>query len=150
MNTAAQKVMRWGSRLAVLLYRRSNGRIAGSARGLPVLLLTVPGRRTGKLHTVAVSYFEKDGSYLVTGSAGGMKDDPQWMKNLRATPTAHIRIGAREVDVRVHVTDPEQRDELWRDVVTAQAPFFAGYQEKSGRVIPIAILEPREGPDRAA
>ena len=134
--------MRAANALAVALYRRSNGRIGGSAKGTPVLLLTAPGRKTGTPHTVAVAYFEHNGGYLVTGSAGGAKRDPQWIRNLRATPRAHIQVGAEQIDVEVRVTHAAERDELWRNVVTAQKPFFARYQEKAGRLIPVAELTP--------
>jgi deazaflavin-dependent oxidoreductase (nitroreductase family) len=147
MNRVGKQVMRTANRLAAFLYRRSNGRIGGTIKGTPVLLLTAPGRRSGLPRTTSVTYFEHDGAYVVVGSAGGMKDDPQWFKNLRATPTAHIQIGARALDVGVRIARGDERDQLWRDVVTARAPFFNRYHEKSGRVIPIAVLEPAPGSD---
>lgn len=149
MNPVLKKVMSTANRLAVFLYRRSKGRIGGSAKGQPLLLLTAPGRKTGQPRTVSVTYFEHNGSYVVAGSAGGMKTDPQWIKNLSATPSAHIQIGAAEMDVKVRIAQGEERDALWRDVVTAQAPFFAGYQAKTGRTIPIAFLDPAPNADPA-
>jgi len=142
MNAMMKKVMRGANALGVSLYRHSNGRIGGKAKGTPVLLLTVHGRKTGTPHTVGVSYFEHDGGYLVTGSAGGTKHDPQWIRNLRVAPEARIQIGAEQTDVGVRVTEGAERDQLWREVVIARAPFFAGYEKKSGRVIPIAVLTP--------
>ena len=142
MNPVLKNVMRTANRLSVFLYRRSKGRIGGKAKGRPVFLLTVPGRRSGQPHTVMVTYFEHKGTYVVAASAGGMKNDPQWIKNLAATSTAHVQLGAQEMEVKVRVTEGEERVELWRDVVTAQAPFFAGYQEKTGRTIPVAVLDP--------
>jgi deazaflavin-dependent oxidoreductase (nitroreductase family) len=143
MNAAVKRLIRAGNGLAVFLYRRSNGRIGGSARGgTPVLLLTVPGRKTGTPHTAPVSYFEDQGSYVVTGTAGGRKQDPQWFRNLRAAPRAHVELGPRHLDVDVHVASGVERDRLWREVVLARAPSFATYEEKSGRVIPVAMLTP--------
>ena len=147
MNPVLKNVMRAGSRMMVFLYRRSNGRIGGTVKGLPIMLLTAPGRKSGQPHTVTVSYFEHDGAYVVAASAGGMKNDPQWIKNLAATPTAHIQIGAEKRDVKVRVAQGDERDTLWRDVVTARAPFFARYQEKTGRTIPVAVLEPAASAD---
>jgi deazaflavin-dependent oxidoreductase (nitroreductase family) len=149
MNPVLKKVMSTANRLAVFLYRRSKGRIGGSAKGRPLLLLTAPGRKTGQPRTVSVTYFEHNGSYVVAASAGGMKNDPEWIKNLSATHAAHIQIGAAEMDVKVRIAQGEERDELWRDVVTAQAPFFAGYQAKTGRTIPIALLDPAPSADPA-
>lgn len=83
-----------------------------------------------------MSYFEHDGSCLVTCSAGGAKKDPQWIRNLRTAPTAHIQIGATEMDVNGEVCDDVQRAELWHDVVVARAPLFAKHEQKSGRFDP--------------
>ena len=130
------------NRLAVWLYRRSSGRIGGTAKGLPVLLITVPGRRTGKPTTVPVAYFEYDGRYVVTGSAGGSKPDPQWFRNLRAAAVARIQIGDSHYDVQAQVAEGADRDRLWQDIVLARAPFFAKYEQKAGRIIPVAVLSP--------
>jgi deazaflavin-dependent oxidoreductase (nitroreductase family) len=143
MNAVVKRLMRAGSGLAVFLYRRSNGRIGGTARGgTPVLLLTVPGRKTGTPHTTPVSYFDHQGGYVVTGTAGGTKQDPQWFRNLRAASRAHIELGRRHLDVDVHVASGAERDRMWREVVLARAPSFAAYEEKSGRMIPVALLTP--------
>jgi deazaflavin-dependent oxidoreductase (nitroreductase family) len=128
---------------AVWLYRRTGGRIGGTAKGTQVLLLTVVGRKTGRPFTVPVSYFRHGSDYLVTGSAGGMKHDPQWIRNLKAAGQAEIEIGRERVAVDGRVTSGAERDELWRGVVLAQAPFFTEYEQKSGRVIPVATLVPR-------
>jgi deazaflavin-dependent oxidoreductase (nitroreductase family) len=149
LNPVLKRVIRTGNRLSVFLYRRSKGRIAGSAKGHRLMLLTAPGRKSRQPHTVAVTFFEHGGSYVVAGSAGGMKNDPQWIKNLAATPTAHIQIGAEESDVRVRMAQGDERDQLWRDVVVAHAPFFANYQEKTGRTIPLAVLDPAPAADPA-
>lgn len=136
------RLFRYANRLAVGLYRRSGGRIGGSAKGIPVLLITVPGRRTGTPHTVPVAYIEHDGGYIVTGSAGGTKSEPQWFRNVRAAQRAQIRLRDQELDVETRVPDRPDRDRLWRDVVLPRAPFFAKYEQKAGRVIPIAVLTP--------
>lgn len=143
MNPVVHKAMTEITRATCWLYRRTNGRIGGSAKGIPVLLLTVPGRKTGRPRSVPVTFFEHDNAYLVTASAGGMKANPQWIHNLRAAGNAHIHIGEQQFDVDARITDSGERDELWQNVVLARAPFFAKYEEKSGRVIPIALLTPR-------
>lgn len=144
MNAVLRKLLKGANALAVELYRRSNGKIGGKAKGgTPVLLLTVPGRKTGTPHTVSVSYFPHENGYLLVASGGGMKEEPQWMRNLRATSSAHIEIGREHRDVSVRIADPAERDQLWRDVVVARAPGFASYEKKAGnRVIAIAIVTP--------
>jgi len=151
MNPVASKVMAAGNKAAAWVYRRTRGRVGGSAKGLPVLLLTVPGRKTGKPHTVPVAYFEHGTGYLVAASAGGGKANPQWIHNLGAAGKAHVSVYGDDHDVEARIVDSPERDELWREVVLAKAPFFAKYEEKSGRTIPIAVLarsSPPVGDDR--
>lgn len=142
MSTVLQRAMRAGNTVAVSLYRRTGGRVGGSAKGVDVLLLTVAGRRTGKPHTVPVAYLEHGSGYIITGSGGGMSDEPQWFRNLRATDRAEVEIGRRRNPVVSRVAEGAERDELWQEVVLARAPFFVKYQEKSGREIPVALLTP--------
>ncbi|GLZ29980.1 hypothetical protein Lesp02_21700 [Lentzea sp. NBRC 105346] len=127
--------------LNVWLYRASKGRVMGKIRGVPVLLLTVKGRKTGAEHTTPVSYFEDAGGYVVTGSAGGQPVEPQWFRNVRRAEHAVIEVGDRKIDVDVHVADPEQHKVLW-DKLVGRAPFFANYQAKVEREIPMAVLTP--------
>jgi F420H(2)-dependent quinone reductase len=123
------------------LYRASRGRLMGKVRGMPVLLITVAGRKTGTMHTNPVLYLEDDGRYVVTGSNSGSAAEPQWFKNLRSTHEAEIEIGRHKLAVAVSVAADEQRDILWKKLVE-RAPFFADYQRKAERQIPMAILMP--------
>lgn len=138
LQRAAGKV----NALAVRLYRRSSGRIGGSAKGIQVLLVTVRGRRTGAPRTTPVAYFDLDGGYLVCGSGGGMATEPQWFRNLRRADRAEVRVGDDFRDVTVRVPDSPERDRIWEEIVLARAPFFAKYEQKSDRIIPIAYLTP--------
>ena len=143
MNRVTRQLARTWTAVAVRLYRWSDGRIGGTAAGRsPVLLLTVAGRTTGQPHTTPVSYFLHDGAYLVVGSGGGMRSEPQWMRNLRAAPQAHIQVKAQHHDVAVRMAEGEERDRLWRDVVVSRAPAFGAYEAKSGRTMPVAVLTP--------
>jgi F420H(2)-dependent quinone reductase len=124
------------------LYRAFGGRVMGKARRMPVLLITVPGRKTGDPHTTPVSYFEDDGQFIVTGSGSGSAREPQWFKNLRHTDQADIEVGRRKLAVSVAVIEGAQREILWQRLLV-RAPFFADYQKKVEREIPMAILTPK-------
>lgn len=137
--------MRATKPLGVRLYERSDGRRGGTAKGLPVLLLSVAGRRTGAPRTTPVAYLDHDGSYIVAGSGGGMAQEPQWFRNLRHAERAMIRTGLDSDDVTVRIPDRPERDHLWNHVVLIKAPFFAKYQRKSSRLIPLAVLTPVSG-----
>ena len=135
-------LMRAANALPVKLYRMSNGRMVGRAAGLATLLLTVAGRKTGVEHTTLVAYFEDDGRYVVTGSAGGSATEPQWFRNLRHADRAVVQIAATRTEVGVAIADAAEHAVLWERLV-ARAPGFAKYQAKVERQIPIATLTPR-------
>jgi F420H(2)-dependent quinone reductase len=138
------RLKRAGNAVSNSLYRVSNGRIMGTIKGLPVLLLTVPGRSSGVPRTTPVSYITEGDDYVVTGSGGGSVAEPQWFQNLRHADRAVIQVGRRRMDVTVVVAGPTEHAVLWRKLV-GQAPFFADYQEKVEREIPMASLSPVHG-----
>lgn len=144
MNFAARKAVQAATRTNVWLYRRTNGRIGG--RGMdkrPLLLLTVPGRRSGAPYTVPVVYFDHSGRYLVVGTGmGGSKRTPQWFLNLQAAGRARIRIREREHEVDAHVADDAERAQFWAQIAT-EAPSFAKFEVRTGRTFPIAVLTTR-------
>lgn len=141
MANVQRLIMRAFGGLNIGVYRASGGRLMGRVRGMPVLLLEVAGRKTGAKHTTPVSYFEDEGRYIVTGSAGGAASEPQWFRNLRKAEHAQIEVGPRRIPVSVAIADSHERDVLWTKLLT-QAPFFADYQAKVERRIPMAILTP--------
>ncbi len=120
----------------------SNGRLMGKAAGMSTLLLTVAGRKTGAEHTTLIAYFEDDGRYVVTGSAGGSASEPQWFRNLRHADRAAIQIGPTRTEVGVAVADAAEHAVLWERLI-GRSPGFAKYQAKVKRQIPIATLTPR-------
>ena len=142
MARARTRVQRTVGRINVALYRASGGRIGGRVMGLPVLLLTLAGRRSGTLHTTPVSYLPDGDRYVVTGSGGGSASEPQWFRNLRAASVAEIEVGARKLTVSVSIADGPDRDALWQ-TLTARTTNFAKYQAKVDRQIPMAVLTPR-------
>jgi deazaflavin-dependent oxidoreductase (nitroreductase family) len=141
MANVRRLMMRAMGTLNIRLYRASGGRVMGKVRGVPVLLLTVAGRKTRAEHTTPVSYIEDAGRFIVTGSAGGTPSDPQWFRNLRRADRAVIEVGPRRIDVTVAIAGPDEHTILWEQLI-ARAPFFATYQAKVARQIPMAILTP--------
>ncbi len=141
MNPVMRKAVRAGTMANVWLYRRTNGRVGGRGMGrLPLLLLTVPGRKSGRPHTVPIAYFDHNGDYIVVGTGmGGSKRTPQWFLNLEAAGKGRIRIRQREHDVDARLTRDAERDELWPQVA-ARAPHFAKFQARTGRTLPIVVL----------
>ena len=141
-NRVGHTIWRTANRASVWIYRTSKGRIAAKAKGSPVLILTVNGRKSGEPFSVPVVYFERDGGWLVVGSAGGSPQEPQWFKNLRATDHAVVELGDQRRDVTVRVLEAADRDQAFDQVLT-ESPGFADYEQKSGRSMPVALLTPR-------
>jgi deazaflavin-dependent oxidoreductase (nitroreductase family) len=141
MNVIMRNAMKAAGAVHIALYRSSKGRIGGRVKGLPIMLITVAGRTSGIKRTTPVVCLEDGGTWLVSGSAGGAKDEPQWFRNLRAADVARIEMLGVQTDVGVEVAEGEDRDQRWRQL-TSVAPFFDDYQAKVDRVIPIAVLTP--------
>ena len=147
MNPVLRKAVRTGTKANVWLYRGTNGRAGGRGIGrLPLLLLTVPGRRSGTPHTVPVAYLDHNGDYLVVGTGmGGSRATPQWFLNLCAAGKGRIRIGGRDRDVDARLLSGAERDKLWPQIA-ARAPHFAKWQARTGRALPVAVLTVRSSP----
>jgi deazaflavin-dependent oxidoreductase (nitroreductase family) len=123
-----------------LLYRCSSGRIGGTLRGGPVLLLTTTGRKTGQERTWPLCYFPASGDELaLVASAGGAPRHPNWYLNLRADPRVSIRLGERSRKMVARIAEESERARLWERIVR-RYPVVANYQRKSGREIPVVIL----------
>ena len=133
------KLSRAATGLHAALYRRIDSPRVRRIAGLPILLLTVRGRRSGKEIMTPVCYIEIDGGYAVAGSANGADGDPQWFRNLRAATEASVEVGAATHRVRVRVLPAAERDAIWARFLS-EGTTFAGYEAKTERTIPVAEL----------
>jgi deazaflavin-dependent oxidoreductase (nitroreductase family) len=123
------------------LYRVSGGRIGGRVNGLPVLLLTTTGRKSGEPRTRALTYFPRGTTSVVVASYLGEPRHPDWWLNLRRDPAATVQRGGEVARVRAREADGAERERLWREITTS-APDYAEYQSRTERRIPIVLLEP--------
>jgi len=112
-----------------------------SMRGMPLLLLTTVGRKTGQPRTTPVMYVRDGDDYVITASNNGSDKHPAWFYNLQASPQAQIEVPGKRLEVSASVVSPAERDRLWSQLV-AQAPFFDNYQKGTTRVIPMIRLRP--------
>ena len=127
-------------------YERSGGTEANTLRdtGLPIILVTTRGAKTGKLRKIPLMKVEHDGEYLLVASVGGAPKNPVWYHNLKADPRAvTIQDGPEpwDADLRELPEGPE-RDEWWARAVAAFPP-YADYQEKTDRLIPVFVARRR-------
>lgn len=126
-------------------YERTGGREANTLRdtGLPVIILTTRGRRSGKLRKSPLMRVEHGGSWALVASMGGAPTHPVWYHNLTADPTAAtVQDGPEPADVTVREVEGAEREEWWARAVEAFPP-YAEYQRKTDRRIPVLVATPR-------
>jgi deazaflavin-dependent oxidoreductase (nitroreductase family) len=148
VTTFKRRLVRISNQIAVWMYRAFDGRLASYNKGATVLMITTPGRRTGVLHSTCVRYLDTADGFLVWGTASGAPRDPDWFRNLRKAKIADVQIRAKPLQVRPRELLGAERDAAWKDVVLAQAPEVEKYAQRAGRTIPVALLQPVEGPLR--
>jgi deazaflavin-dependent oxidoreductase (nitroreductase family) len=126
------------------LYESSGGTKGTTVRGLPVVVLTSIGARTGKLRKTPLMRVEHDGTYAVVASLGGAPQHPVWYHNLVADPRVELQDGPVTRDMIAREVTGDERAEWWDHAVAAY-PDYADYQAKTDRVIPVFVLEPAAG-----
>jgi F420H(2)-dependent quinone reductase len=120
-------------------YEASGGTEATTMIGLPVVVLTTVGAKTGLLRKTPLMRVEHDGEYVAVGSLGGAAKNPVWVHNLRANPLVELQDGPDKADYRARELTGDERDLWWQRSVEA-FPNYAGYQEKTQRLIPLFLL----------
>ncbi len=130
----------------VELYERSGGTEGTTLRdtGLPVVIVTNRGVRSGKVRKTPVMRVEHDGRYAVVASVGGAPHHPGWYYNIRANPQVALQDGPRAQQMVAREVTGEERSQWWQRAVAAYPP-YAEYQEKTSRMIPVFVLEPARG-----
>lgn len=128
----------------VALYESSGGTEGLTLRdtGLPVIIVTNRGRKSGAIRKTPLMRVVDGAAYVLIASQGGLPDHPQWYHNLMADPLVEIRDKTEVFAMRVReVTDPAERERLWRLAAAAYPP-YDDYQAKTSRQIPVLIAEP--------
>ncbi len=143
-----RKIIRTMSKVNVAVYRWTGGLLGSKWRvgsafpwGVPVLLLTTIGRKSGEPRTAPLLYIEDGDDVIVVASQGGLPTNPLWYKNLLANPECEVQIKRHKRKMRARTASPEERARLWPKLV-AHYPDFASYEAWTDRVIPVVILEP--------
>lgn len=126
-------------------YERTGGREANTLRdtGLPIIIVTTRGARSGKLRKTALMRVEHEGEYALVASMGGAPKHPVWYFNLKADPTAvMIQDGPEPWDAEVREVEGDERAAWWDRAVAAFPP-YAEYQTKTERRIPVFVARRR-------
>ena len=126
-------------------YEASGGTEANTLRdtGIPVIIVTMKGVKSGKVRKIALMRVEHEGEYALVASYGGAPTHPVWYHNLKAHPDAvQVQDGPEPFDATVREVDGDERAAWWARAV-AVFPNYAEYQTKTDRQIPVLIASPR-------
>jgi deazaflavin-dependent oxidoreductase (nitroreductase family) len=121
-------------------YIDSNGADGHIWNGVPTLLLTMKGRRSGEPITLPLIYGEDNGRYLLVASKGGHTNHPVWYLNLVAEPSVKLQVGADKFRARARTSTGAERAALWKKMIKIW-PAYDEYQAKTQREIPVVVLE---------
>lgn len=129
-------------RAQVEAYERTDGKEGGTLleTGMPVVIVTTLGAKSGTIRKSPVMRVEHDGQYAVVASKGGAPTHPDWYRNIVAHPDSiAFQDGADRFDAQVRELDGDERRLWWERAVVAYPP-YAEYQEATDRVIPVLLL----------
>ena len=125
----------------VELYESSGGTQGTTLRGLPVVIVTNKGSKTGSIRKTPLMRAVDGKHYILVASKGGAPKHPLWYYNFKANPNVEIRDGVNTHKMRVReVTDPHERQRLW-DIAVEAYPAYQDYQDKTDRLIPVFLAE---------
>ena len=125
-------------------YESSGGTRGTTLGGLPVVIVTTTGAKTGKIRKTPLMRVEHDGRYAAVASLGGAPKHPVWYFNVLAHPDVELQDGPEKWDMTAREATGAEREEWWARAVEAFPP-YAGYARKTERTIPVIVLEPVTG-----
>lgn len=124
-------------------YEATGGREANTLKGVPIIVLTSVGAKSGKLRKTALMRVEHEGEYAVVASKGGHPEQPSWYWNLRANAHVELQDGEVRRDYTARELEGDEYETWWQRSV-AVWPDYAEYQKKTDRKIPVFVLEPMD------
>jgi deazaflavin-dependent oxidoreductase (nitroreductase family) len=122
-------------------YQETNGEVGYLWNGVPILLLTTKGRRTGEPRTTPLIFATDGERYLIVASQGGAPKHPLWYLNLVATPEVKIQVLSKHFRAMAYTATEVEKPRLWQ-LVTETWPNYNVYQTRTDRVIPLVVLDP--------
>jgi deazaflavin-dependent oxidoreductase (nitroreductase family) len=123
----------------VELYEGSGGTEGTMLRGVPVIVLTTLGAKSGKIRKSPLMRVEHDGAYAVIASKGGAPEHPVWYHNIVASPRVELQDGPVRREYNARELTGEER-ELWWSRAVEVWPDYDEYQKKTDRQIPVFVL----------
>ena len=138
-NTDARELPDWMQE-HMQKYLATKGEDGHIWKGVPTLLLTTTGRRSGNPVMVPLIYGQQDDQYIVVGSKGGNMDHPYWYLNLVAQPMVQVQVAADRFVAKARTATQQERPAIW-ELMAKIWPAYDEYQSKTDREIPLVVLE---------
>lgn len=124
-------------------YEATGGADANTLRGVPIIVLTTVGAKSGKLRKTPLMRVEHDGEYAIVASMGGAPQNPTWYHNIKAHPHVELQDGPEKRDFMAREVTGDEKATWWKRAV-AVWPDYQEYQDRTDREIPVFVLTPME------
>ena len=124
-------------------YQQTDGAEGHDWQGTTVLILTTTGRRTGEPRSTPLIYGQRGEDHVVVASKGGAEEHPAWYLNLTEHPEVTVQVRGDRFNARARTATADEKPDLWR-LMTERWPAYDEYQRKTGREIPVVVLERQE------
>jgi F420H(2)-dependent quinone reductase len=124
-------------------YEATGGADANTLRGVPIIVLTSVGAKSGKLRKTPLMRVEHEGEYAVVASMGGAPQNPTWYHNLKQNPHVELQDGPEKKDYLAREASGDEKATWWKRAV-AVWPDYQEYQERTDREIPVFVLTPMD------
>jgi len=122
-------------------FERSHGAEDSTLRGMPIVVLTSVGAKTGKLRKTALMRVEHNGEYAIVASLGGAPQNPLWYYNVKHNPHVELQDGPVKRDYMARELEGDEK-KIWWDRAVEAYPDYADYQRRTTRQIPVFLLTP--------
>ena len=130
----------WNEKLIADFHAHDGQITLGRLAGASLLVMTCVGSKTGLSRTCPLGYHRDGNSYVIVGSNFGLPKPPEWVANVAKNPIVTIEVGTEKFQARARVTDGAERRRLLDDRIAA-VPIFGDYERKSGRELPVVVLD---------
>lgn len=126
------------------LFEATDGRVGKTLFGMPVLVLETVGRKSGQRRkSMLTAALQRDGDIVLVASKGGDDRHPAWYHNLVANPDVRITMGGRTFDATARIASPDEKAELWPQIITEGYKGYDDYQRRTNRDIPVIVCTPK-------
>ncbi len=124
----------------IRIYRETNGETGYLWNGVPTLLMTMTGRKTGQQRTIPIIYRQVGQKYVIIASKGGSATHPAWYLNVQDDPHVEVQIKGDIFKATARTAPSPEREQLWAEAVSAW-PNYDLYQTRTTRLIPVVVIE---------